>query len=74
MATYYVFTGQKTFFKVKSLMEASYFSKKGKNVYQKVPSIPNPWYVHPFENGTVNKNKILFHSEDKIKDVSAKYL
>lgn len=76
MSQYYVFKtmNSQTFVKLNSLKEALMLAKESGVVYQKVKDIPNPWYVHPVENGKVNKKKILYKTDTGVKDVTRKYL
>jgi hypothetical protein len=76
MAKYYAFLNKdkNTFVKTNNLKDAIHIAGNSGVVYQHVKEIPNPWYIHPVENGKVNKSKILFKDGCSVKDVSSKYL
>lgn len=60
MSNYYCFTNKQKgiFHKVSSLAEAL-VSDRGDNLFKRVQGVPNPWFLHPIENGKVLKDIVL---------------
>ena len=68
---YYVFSSETRFIKVRSKKSALSAAENRENsvVFQKIPGIPNPWYVYRIlENGEVERDNRNFEKKEYTPD------